>query len=57
MQVVCAWCAHEGKPALLLHKPPLDDPSLSHGICTEHLDAVRSEIRARFHGQRHLDAA
>jgi hypothetical protein len=48
MQVICAWCEHEGKPALLLHKPPLDDTSLTHGICTDHLTAVRSEIRARF---------
>ncbi len=48
MQVICAWCAHEGKPALLLHKPPLEDTSITHGICTEHLAAVRSEIHARF---------
>lgn len=48
MQVICAWCAHEGKAALLMHKPPLEDTSLTHGICTDHLSALRSEIRARF---------
>ena len=48
MQVICAWCAQEGKPTLPLHKPPFDDTSVSHGICTEHLAIVQSEIRARF---------
>jgi hypothetical protein len=48
MQVICAWCADEGKPALLLHKPPLDDPSLTHGICNDHLATLRSDIRTRF---------
>ena len=48
MQVICAWCAHEGKAALLAHKPPLEDMSLTHGICNDHLSAMRSEIRARF---------
>jgi hypothetical protein len=48
MQVICAWCAKEGKPAFLLHKPPMDDASLTHSICDNHLAAVRSEIRTRF---------
>jgi hypothetical protein len=48
MQVICAWCAHEGKPALLLHKAPFDDIGPTHGICTDHLKVVQSEIRARF---------
>ena len=48
MQVVCAWCAQAGRPSVLSHKPPLDDTSLTHGICTEHLAAVRAEMRARF---------
>lgn len=47
MQVICAWCAHEGKAAVLTHKPPLEDTSITHGICTDHLSAMRSEIRAR----------
>jgi hypothetical protein len=47
MQVICAWCAHEGKATLPLHKPPFEDTSVSHGICTEHLAVVQSEIRAR----------
>jgi hypothetical protein len=48
MQVICAWCAHEGKAALVTHKPPLEDTSLTHGICNDHLSDMRSEIRARF---------
>jgi hypothetical protein len=48
MQVICAWCAHEGKAALVTHKPPLEDTSLTHGICNDHLSAMRSEIRDRF---------
>jgi hypothetical protein len=48
MQVICAWCAKEGKPALLQHKPPLDDTSMTHSICNDHLARVRSEIRTRF---------
>ena len=47
MKVICAWCEHEGKPALLLHKAPLEDTSLTHGICIEHFTAVQCEIRAR----------
>lgn len=48
MQVICAWCAKEGKPAFLVHKPPLDDTSQTHSICSDHLATVCSEIRTRF---------
>jgi hypothetical protein len=47
MQVICAWCAQEGKAALLTHKPPFEDASVTHGICADHLSAMRSEIRTR----------
>ena len=36
MNVVCAYCAAEGKPALIGEKEPLDDPRETHGICTAH---------------------
>ncbi len=57
MQVVCAWCAQAGRPSVLSHKPPLDDTSLTHGICTEHLAAVRTEMRARLARPRIVDDA
>jgi hypothetical protein len=36
VKVVCAYCAAEGKPALMGEKEPLDDPGETHGICAEH---------------------
>ena len=36
MKVVCAYCAAEGKPALIGEKAPLDDPRETHGICVVH---------------------
>jgi hypothetical protein len=57
MQVICAWCAKEGKPALLQHKPPLEDTSPTHSICDDHLDTIRSEIRIRFPRRRLPEAA
>jgi hypothetical protein len=36
MNVVCAWCASEGKVASLGEKAPFDDESLTHGICAAH---------------------
>jgi len=36
MKVRCAWCGQEGKPGLLGEKPPLDDPTETHGICQRH---------------------
>ena len=36
MNVVCAYCAAEGKPALIGEKEPFDDPRETHGVCAEH---------------------
>jgi hypothetical protein len=36
MNVVCAWCASEGKVGSLGEKAPFDDESLTHGICVAH---------------------
>ncbi len=36
MNVVCAYCAAEGKPALIGEKEPFDDPRETHGICAAH---------------------
>ncbi len=36
MQVICAWCSGEGRPALLGEKAPFDDPSETHSVCERH---------------------
>jgi hypothetical protein len=36
VRIVCAWCAEEGKPAVIGEKEPLDDPDETTGVCTEH---------------------
>ncbi|HEU5262422.1 MAG TPA: hypothetical protein VFU41_13480, partial [Gemmatimonadales bacterium] len=36
MKVTCAWCQHEGQPASLGERAPLDDPAETHGICRRH---------------------
>jgi hypothetical protein len=44
MQIVCAWCQREGRPAVLGERPPLDDPRPTHGICDEHRRQVLSAL-------------
>jgi hypothetical protein len=36
VKIVCAWCAKEGKPAVIGEKEPLDDPDETTGVCKEH---------------------
>src|SRR5262245_28791348 len=40
MQVVCAWCQHEGRRYLLRIGEPLEDASETHGICDRHQQAL-----------------
>lgn len=40
MKIFCAGCLHDGKPALLGERPPLDDSRGTHGLCHGHLLAV-----------------
>jgi len=54
MIIICAWCGKR-----LGEKPPLEDKSVTHGICTKcakELDAddERKSGRNRGGGQRHL---
>jgi len=42
--VICAWCLKEGKPGLMGEMEPLDDPSVSHGICPVHREEVEAEL-------------
>jgi hypothetical protein len=36
MRIICAWCEHEGKPAELGVRAPLEDPTPTHGMCPAH---------------------
>jgi hypothetical protein len=39
---VCAWCEHESRPGLLREIEPLDDDTVTHGICeTHHMEVMR----------------
>lgn len=46
MRVICSWCEHEGRPALVREKAPLTDDRETHGICSDHLQQMgRGETR------------
>src|SRR5260370_34937510 len=40
MKVVCAWCERDGVLAFMGEREPLDDLSVTHGICPRHLTLV-----------------
>ena len=40
MRVICSWCEHEGRPALVREKAPLTDDRETHGICSDHLQQM-----------------
>ncbi len=44
MKVVCAWCERDGVPAFMGEREPLDDPSITHGICPRHLTLMLSTL-------------
>jgi len=44
MKLICAWCRAEGRPGLLGEKPPLDDPTETHGICRRHRDELLESL-------------
>lgn len=55
MQVICAWCRREGRPALLGEKPPFDDRSETHSVCERHRRRVLEALEAEsFPGVRLL---
>ena len=55
MKVACAWCQHEGRPAILGEQAPLDDPAETHGICRRHTLDLLARIPSRsFPGVRLL---
>jgi len=55
MKVTCAWCQHEGRPAVLDDRAPLDNPAETHGICRRHtLDLLNRLPSRSFPGIRLL---
>src|SRR3989442_269404 len=36
MQVIGAWCRHEGKPGYLGEREPFDNLAPTHGVCLRH---------------------
>ena len=55
MKVACAWCEHEGQPAILGERAPLDNPAETHGICRRHtLDLLDRMPSRNFPGVRLL---
>jgi hypothetical protein len=55
MRVSCAWCQHEGRPATLGERAPLDNPAETHGICRRHTLDLLSRMPSRsFPGVRLL---
>src|SRR2546430_2816188 len=47
MKAWCAWCQEEGKPGFLGERPPLDDPSDTHGICDHHRTLLLAALPQR----------
>lgn len=45
MRVYCAWCQAEGKPAFLTEREPLDDPTITHGVCPAHAVRLLAQLR------------
>lgn len=44
MKIICAWCERDGLPAFLGEREPLDDLSVTHGICPRHMAQVLSSL-------------
>ena len=44
MQVLCAWCHRDGKPAYLGEREPLENSTPTHGICASHKEQVLESL-------------
>ncbi len=44
MELLCAWCEKEAKPALIAEVDPKNDPTPTHGMCPEHRRQVEEEL-------------
>jgi hypothetical protein len=45
MKVICAWCEQEGKETLIGEVGLYDRSMTSHGICDDHEQVVKTQIR------------
>ena len=43
MRIVCAWCEHEGRPVEMGVREPLEDSTVTHGLCPAHSVALLQE--------------
>ena len=44
VRVLCAWCERDGAPAFMGEREPLDDPTVTHGICPRHLTVMLATL-------------
>jgi hypothetical protein len=47
MQVFCAWCHRDGKPAYLGEREPLENPRPTHGVCATHKKQLLESLPSR----------
>jgi len=46
LKLVCVYCEAQGKARVMGEVEPLDDPTVSHGLCGVHRHQLRQEIEA-----------
>jgi hypothetical protein len=63
VKVICAWCEEEGKETLIREAGLYDRSMTSHGICDDHEQVMKTQIRElkikqnpRLHRRRHSRA-
>src|SRR2546425_12113282 len=47
MKVICSLCEREGKPGYLGEREPLDNPAVTHGLCSPHTEQLLESIPSR----------
>src|SRR2546422_1389984 len=47
MKVICSLCEREGKPGYLGEREPLDNPEVTHGLCSPHTEQLLESIPSR----------
>ena len=47
MKVICSLCEREGKPGYLGEREPLDNPEVTHGLCSPHTEQLPESIPSR----------
>ena len=47
MKVICSLCEREGKPGYLGEREPLDNPEVTHGLCSPHTEQLLESLPSR----------